>query len=157
LLYFDPPPAHLDVVEFVVVVAYRRGQILYARWREDGCWTLPSGRVEHGQTPEEAARRELLEETGATLKQVRVLCYMHCFMFGREYWGVTYLGEVSELGTPMDLDEVIEASMFADVPANLPREFEGQVRASHHATLRCLADNARFMHEIAGNDEVSGA
>jgi len=78
-------------------------------------------------------------------------------MFGREYWGVTYLGEVSELGTPMDLDEVMETSTFADVPANLPREFEGQARALHHAALKCLADNGRFIHETAGNDEVSGA
>ena len=83
LLYLDPPPVHLDVVELVVVVAHQRGRILYARWREDGCWTLPSGRVEHGETPEEAARRELLEETGATLKQFRVLCYALLHVWSR--------------------------------------------------------------------------
>ena len=37
-------------------------------------WECPAGRVEDGETPEQAARRECLEETGCTLRELRHLC-----------------------------------------------------------------------------------
>lgn len=37
-------------------------------------WEIPAGRIEYNETPEEAAERECLEETGCTLKDLTYLC-----------------------------------------------------------------------------------
>lgn len=42
------------------------GKILLVRRSDDGSWCLPGGRVDFGETIEDAARRECLEETGWT-------------------------------------------------------------------------------------------
>ena len=34
------------------------------RHSDDGSWAVPGGRIEEGETPEAAARREVLEECG---------------------------------------------------------------------------------------------
>ncbi len=37
-------------------------------------WEVPAGRIEKNESPEKAARRECLEETGCTLKDLTYLC-----------------------------------------------------------------------------------
>lgn len=56
--------------EVVLIRQYRHG--LRAVTLE-----IPGGLVDHGDTPEEAARRELLEETGFREESLRMLGYVH--------------------------------------------------------------------------------
>lgn len=37
-------------------------------------WEIPAGRIEENETPEDAAKRECLEETGCILKDLNYLC-----------------------------------------------------------------------------------
>lgn len=50
-------------------------RILLALWNEGAkpAWTLPGGGVEHAETPEQAAVREVREETGYDVELVRLL------------------------------------------------------------------------------------
>lgn len=140
LLYFGPRPKKIGPITFVTVVAHKHWQILYARWRE-GCWTLPSGRVEPGETAESAAHRELLEETGATVSNLEVMCYVHSFMFGLDYWGITYIGEVSSWGTFTDTDEITEVAFWPQPPELVPDQFRGQAEALYQAAQQHLQTN----------------
>lgn len=37
-------------------------------------WEIPAGRIEDGESKEDAARRECIEETGCTVKDLKFLC-----------------------------------------------------------------------------------
>ena len=142
LLYFGERPAGVGKIEFVNCLAHQDNEILFCKWRDNDIWTLPGGRAEPGETAEETAHRELLEETGATLKNLEMLCYIHCFMFDLEYWGIAYFGEIEALGNPLDLEEVSEASLFSHFPENLtnPGPFGNQSKALYLAAMRKLSE-----------------
>lgn len=142
LLYFGAPPADVGKIEFVNCVAHQQSQILFCKWRDENIWVLPGGRTESGETAEAAAHRELLEETGATFKNPEVLCYLHCFMFNAEYWGIVYFGEIETLGIPTDLNEVSEARLFTHFPENpgKPGPFGNENKALYLAATRKLSE-----------------
>ena len=61
-----------------------------------GQWYLPGGMVEHGELPEEGARRELLEESGLEIDgELEIIgCYpMH--VYGYDTLQISYRGTIS--------------------------------------------------------------
>jgi 8-oxo-dGTP pyrophosphatase MutT (NUDIX family) len=65
--YFDDPDAPLAtriVPGVSVAVTNESGQLLMIRRSDNDFWAIPGGAQEVGETPVEAARREVHEETG---------------------------------------------------------------------------------------------
>ena len=48
------------------------GELLLIRRSDDGQWGLPAGAVDPGETPADAVRREVLEETGLRVRPLEV-------------------------------------------------------------------------------------
>ncbi|MCL2461896.1 MAG: NUDIX hydrolase [Defluviitaleaceae bacterium] len=55
------------------VFVYKDGKVLLQKRRDNGCWAQHGGCVEIGEAVEDAARRELFEETGLTAGKLELL------------------------------------------------------------------------------------
>lgn len=64
----------LNNYKFVVVLSEYNGKILLSRHSERTTWETQGGHIEQGETPIEAAKRELYEESGAVEFEMHQLC-----------------------------------------------------------------------------------
>ncbi len=58
-----------------IIIEYPNGDIILIKRKYEpfkGCWAIPGGAVEIGETVEEAARREAKEETGLDVKLIGI-------------------------------------------------------------------------------------
>ena len=95
----------LPLIFSCIVPKYRGGVLyVYNAWRKE--WELPSGMIEAGETPYDAAIRELREESGqtaASLKYVGV-CLLRVHPDMHYEFGAIYTCELDEL-TPFQVNE----------------------------------------------------
>ena len=117
-------------LEAVSVLAFDlQGRLLVIRLSYgSGNWTFPTGGVDRGETPEQAARRELEEETGCQAGAMRPLGVDEGVLHGASHRVHVFATVVS--GQPVaDGREVVETRFFPT--HSLPEPLSG-------ATLRRL-------------------
>jgi 8-oxo-dGTP diphosphatase len=118
-----------------VIIELPDGIVLVRRRNPPHGWALPGGFVDYGERVEDAARREMREETGLDVVLVELLgVYSDPSRDARGHTiSTVYVGQAR--GTPRAADDAAEAGVFreADLPA--PLVFD-------HA--RILADYFRF-------------
>ena len=66
-------PAHVSPGLGAEAVVARDGRLLLIRRADNGLWALPGGLVDVGETPAQAALRELREEAGLSGRVTRLL------------------------------------------------------------------------------------
>jgi len=124
----------LILVGAVVGVIDAHGKILLQK-RPEGIWGLPGGLLELEESAEEAARREVLEETGVEIGQLQLVNvfsgrqYFRKLANGDEFYPVTiaYISKDIKSSTiRIDGEESIDAGFF-DI-RNLPEQTSPLVR-----------------------------
>ena len=100
---FFPASADDADMTFVVIAARYRGQWIYCRHREPG------------ETVQDAARRELWEETGAEEYLLQAICPYGVDRDGVRSFGMLYLADVTDLG-PLPPLEIAEIRLTGEPP-----------------------------------------
>ena len=109
------PLNSLGGYKYVVVLSRMDGRLLLSRHRERSTWETQGGHIEPGETPLEAARRELYEESGATEFDIKP-AFDYSFGDGR---GMAFVAEVRALGPLPEGSEMAETRLFDALPENL--------------------------------------
>jgi len=107
-----------DRLEYVVIVATCGDQLVMVRHRHRDTWETPGGHIEPGEPVEDAAKRELIEETGAVNFSLVPVCEYSLTYSGRESYARLYRCSVEELGPGPSL-EIAEVRLFDRMPSEL--------------------------------------
>ena len=98
-------------ISYVYVIAFRDDEFLMVRHARRS-WEMPGGKVNAGESPEQAAVREFHEETGYDVDGLRVLEV--------EAGGLVYMGDVGKkLSIMPDAGEISEVGFFKKLPDKL--------------------------------------
>ena len=106
--------------KYVVILSQMNGHILLSRHKERTTWETQGGHIEPGETPLQAAHRELFEESGAAEYTLMPLC---------DYWagsedglrgesGVVFTANIRKLDN-LPESEMAEVQCFDALPDNL--------------------------------------
>ena len=114
-------PAHsLDESDltYVVIAAREKGKWVFVRHRERSSWELPAGHIEKGESADQAAMRELNEETGAVRSSLNYLCDYQVSVAGKSESGRLYAADILERKLTLE-HEIAELRLDTDLPSLL--------------------------------------
>lgn len=112
------PPDTLWPYKYVMVFSRYQGKYLLSRHKERTTWEIQGGHIEPGETPLQAARRELFEESGAVRYRMEPLFDCRAENVRGEANGVVFAAEIEELG-PLPQSEMAEVRTWEELPENL--------------------------------------
>ncbi|MDR2571569.1 MAG: histidine phosphatase family protein [Oscillospiraceae bacterium] len=108
----------LKAYRFVVIFARYNDKWLYCRCKERDTFETAGGRIEQGESPLDAAKRELYEETGATRFDISP-AFDYSVHLPTEYSnGQVFLAQIHALGDIPDF-EMAEVKMFDSIPEKM--------------------------------------
>lgn len=103
-----------SLVKFAVILARSKGKWVFCKHRERVTLEVPGGRREPGETVDEAAARELREETGAKVFTIKPVCVYSVLRDDREEsFGGLYAAEIDSFE---EIHSEIEKIVLLDEP-----------------------------------------
>ncbi len=135
-----------------VLILNDKSQLLLQKRTDNGCWGYPGGSMELGESFEECARREVLEETGLDCKKLTYFTHkagvqMHyIYPNGDEIYSaeIIFICDKYQGNLKVQQSEVIEQKFF-DLD-KLPENISPNNKEVIHMLAKQMLDNGGIIH-----------
>ena len=114
----------------VGVVFVRQGRVFLAKRQGshgESTWASAGGHLELGESLEDCARREALEELGVVVGDLQFLCVSNIIAYGKHYLDIEFLGEIGDQEPQLAEPEAFSESGWYPL-AELPKPLFEAVR-----------------------------
>ena len=109
------------LLAFAVIVSKANGKWVFCKHKERDTYEVPGGHREEGETILQAAKRELIEETGAVRFQIQPICVYSVIgktrvnESGEESYGMLYYADIEEFEDELH-SEIEKVVLFDELP-----------------------------------------
>jgi len=117
--FYEPHFVPDSKLTYSVISAIFDHNWIFVRHQDRITWEIAGGHIEEGETSDDAAGRELMEETGALKFTLECIATYSVTIEGVTGWGRLYLARVSEIGPIPDKSEIAETKISCYLPENL--------------------------------------
>jgi 8-oxo-dGTP diphosphatase len=114
-IWFEPEG---ELIYSVITARYKERWIL-VRHHDRLTWEIPGGHIESYETPDDAAQRELKEETGAVEFRLHCVATYSVEKEGTTGYGRLFFAEISRIDPLPANSEIEETALMDDLPDNL--------------------------------------
>ena len=132
------PPDSIEEARltYVVIAAREKERWIFVRHHERTTWEMPAGHIEKGESADQAAKRELFEETGTVNCTLKYLCDYQVSLGEKTESGRLYSANILKRNTKLEY-EIEELCLVSDLPASLTYpEVQGLLFKHANALLR---------------------
>ena len=109
------------LLAFAVIVSKANGKWVFCKHKERDTYEVPGGHREKGETILQAAKRELIEETGAVRFQIQPICVYSVIgktrvnESGEESYGMLYYADIEAFEDELH-SEIEKVVLFDELP-----------------------------------------
>jgi len=144
IIFTDSTP---EKIGYSVILSMHRGKWVFVKHKERDTYEIPGGRLEGNETPLDAAKRELYEETGAKTFTIRGICYYGVKRPGSNNisYGSLFFANITEFDNLPDF-EMTERIFTDTVPENMT--YPDIQPLLHKKGVEWLAENSTVLYMV---------
>ncbi len=112
------PVGTLETYKYVVICSRMDGKWLLSKHKKRETWETQGGHIEPGETPLDAAKRELYEESGVDDAALYPVCDYYGYDLNSHANGMVFLADIRHMSA-LPPSEMKETKLFETLPENL--------------------------------------